>query len=166
MVDTVFKTWRYHMKKIALFFPLMVIMAGCGPSANDVDIAQAQGIIEAARAAQDAALAAQIAARGISDVGRGQTLILLMLTILVFILVALAVYLIVRRLAFRQNNFRRVSSGRWIGGPNAHWKKAAESDLYPQILLEQQLLLTQLLSQNQEETDRHDLSELPMDWWN
>jgi hypothetical protein len=153
------------MKKIGLFIPLMVILTACGPSANDVDIAQAQGIIEAARAAQDAAQAAQIAAKGISDVGRGQTFILLLLTILVCILVGLAVYLIVRRLAFQQNSFRPVSSGRWIGGPNAHWKKAAEPDLYPQMLLEQQLLLMQLLSQNKEETDRHDLSELPMDWW-
>jgi hypothetical protein len=153
------------MKKIALFIPLIVILTSCGPSANDVDIAQAQGIIEAAHAAQDAALAAQIAARGISDVGRGQTLILVLLTVLVFVLVGLAIYLIVQRLTFRQTMNRRVSSGRWISGPNAHWKKAAEPDLYPQILLEQQLLLAQLLSQNQEETDRHDLSELPMDWW-
>jgi hypothetical protein len=45
-------------------------------------------------------------------------------------------------------------------------KKSEEPDLYQQILLEQQWLLAQMLSQGHEETDQHDLSELPMDWWN
>jgi hypothetical protein len=74
------------MKKIGLFILLTVVLTACGPSNNAVDIAQAQSIIEAARAAQDAAQAAQIAARGISDVGRGPTLILVLLTLLVVVL--------------------------------------------------------------------------------
>jgi hypothetical protein len=154
------------MKKIGLFILLTVVLTACGPSNNAVDIAQAQSIIEAARAAQDAAQAAQIAARGISDVGRGQTLILVLLTLLVVVLVGLAVYLCLRRLVLLQRNFQKISSGRWLSGPNAHLKKSEEPDLYQQILLEQQWLLAQMLSQGHEETDQHDLSELPMDWWN
>ena len=49
-------------------------------SNNSVEITRAQGVIEAARAAQDAARAAQIASQGLSDVGRGQTFILVLLT--------------------------------------------------------------------------------------
>lgn len=154
------------MKTIGLFIPLMLILAACSPSQNAVDIAQAQSVIEAARAAQDAAYAAQIAARGISDIGRGQTLILVLLTLLLVLLVALAVFVVIRRLNNWQHGIRRIGSGKWLSGPNAHWKKTAdEPDLYRQMLIEQQLLLTQLLSHGQEETDNHDLSELPMDWW-
>ena len=62
-------------------------MAACGPSDNAVEIAQAQSVIEAARAAQDAARAAQIASQGLSDVGRGQTLILVLLTLVLVVLI-------------------------------------------------------------------------------
>jgi hypothetical protein len=154
------------MKNTGLFIPLAVLLAACGPSQNEVDIAQAQSVIEAAHAAQDAAKAAQIAAQGISDVGRGQTLILILLTLIVLLILSLAVVLVLRRLISVQGAIQKTSSGRWISGPNAHWKKSEEPDLYQQMLLEQQLLLTQLLSQGHEDTDQHDLSELPMDWWN
>lgn len=145
----------------------MAILAACSPSENAVDIAQAQSVIEAARAAQDAAYAAQIAAQGISDVGRDQTLILVLLTLLLVVILGLAVYLVVRRLVRIQRTFRQLSSGRWVSGPNAHWKKSEEPDLYQQMLIEQQWLLTQMLSQGHEDAaDTHDLLDLPHDWWN
>lgn len=155
------------MKKIGLFILIVVILAACGPSENAVDIAQAQSVIEAARAAQDASRAAQIAAQGISDVGRGQTLILVLLTLLVVVILCLAVYLVVRRLILIQHAYRKLTTGKWISGPNAHWRKAEEPDLYQQMLLEQQWLLTQLLSQGHEDADTgaHDLLDLPHDWW-
>jgi len=75
------------MKKIGFFIALvlsvLLVLVAYGPSDNAVEIAQAQGVIEAARAAQDAARAAQIATQGLSDVGRGQTLILVLLTLVV-----------------------------------------------------------------------------------
>ena len=153
------------MKKIGLFISLMVILAACGPTANEVVIAQAQSAIQAARAAQNAAQAAQVAAQGMSDVGRVQALILLLLTLLLVAMAGLAIYIISQRLTSWQRNFRQVRSGQWLSGPNAHWKKTEEPDLYQQMLLEQQWLLAQLLSQGQEETDHHDLSDLPTDWW-
>ena len=156
------------MKKIGLFMLIVAILAACGPSENAVDIAQAQSVIEAARAAQDASRAAQIAAQGsISDVGRGQTLILVLLTLLVVVILCITVYLVVRRLIRIQLAYRKLTSGKWISGPNAHWRKAEEPDLYQQMLLEQQWLLTQLLSQGHEDADAgaHDLMDLPHDWW-
>ena len=154
------------MKKIGLFVLIMVILTACGPTENAVDIAQAQSVIEAARAAQDASRAAQIAAQGVSDVGRGQTLILLLVTLIFVALFVLAVYLVVRRLIRIQRVYRNLTSGKWISGPNAHWRKSEEPDLYQQMLIEQQWLLTQLLSQGYEDaTDGHDLLDLPHDWW-
>lgn len=154
------------MKKIGLFVLMVMILAACGPTENAVDIAQAQSVIEAARAAQDASRAAQIAAQGLSDMGRGQTLILLLVTLIVFVLLGLAAYLIIRRLIRIQSVYRKVTSGTWISGPNAHWKKSEEPDLYQQMLIEQQWLLTQLLSQGHEDAaDTHDLLDLPHDWW-
>ncbi len=153
------------MKKIGLLIPLVVLLSACGPTQNEVDIAQAQSVIEAARAAQDAARAAQIAAQGISDIGRGQTLILVLLTLIVVLILSMAVFLVVRRLISVQRTIQQIPSGRWMSGPNAHWKKSAEPEIYQQMLLEQQLLLAQLLSQGHEEADQHALSEIPTDWW-
>ena len=86
------------MKKIGFFIALvlsvLLVLVACGPSDNAVEIAQAQSVIEAARAAQDAARAAQIASQGLSDVGRGQTLILVLLTLLVVLLIGLAAYIV------------------------------------------------------------------------
>jgi hypothetical protein len=165
MIDHTFIDTEVYMKTMSLLILLVVLLAACGPSENAVDIAQAQSVIEAARAAQDAAQAAQIAAQGVSDIGRGQTLILVMLTLIVVVILGLIAYFFVRRLIRVQQTFQQIPSGRWIGGPNAHWRKSEEPDLYRQMLLEQQLLLAQLLSQGSSETDQQDLSELPTDWW-
>lgn len=154
------------MKTTIFLIPLSLFATACSPTQNEVDIAQAQSVIEAAHAAQDAAKAAQIAAQGISDVGRGQTLILILLTLIVLLLLGLAVFLVLRRLIRVQGAIQKTSSGRWISGPNAHWKKSEEPELYQQMLLEQQLLLTQLLSQGHDDSEQHDLSDLPTDWWN
>ncbi len=156
------------MKKIGWLVLLATILTACGPSQNAVEIAQAQSVIEAARAAQDAAYAAQIAAQGISDVGRGQTLILLLITLIIVALLGLAVYFVVWRMIRAQRAYRQLtpgSTGRWLSGPNAHWRKSGEPDLYRQMLIEQQWLLTQLLSQGQEDIDTHELLDLPHDWW-
>ena len=154
------------MKTIGVMALSVLLLAACGPTENAVDIAQAQSVIEAARAAQDASRAAQIAAQGVSDVGRGQTLILLLVTLIVVVLLGLAAYLVIRRLIRIQRVYRKLSSGKWISGPNAHWRKSEEPDLYQQMLIEQQWLLTQLLSQGHEDAaDTHDLLDLPHDWW-
>ncbi len=160
------------MKKIGLFVLIAMILASCGPSENAVEIGQSQRVIEAARAAHETSRAAQIAAQGISDMGRSQTLFLLLVTLIFIVLLVLAVYLVLRRLIrlqrlFRQFSTGQISSGRWISDPNAHWRKSEESALYQQMLLDQQWLLTQLLSQGHEDADigSNELSDLPHDWW-
>ena len=78
------------MKKFVFFLFLVFlcfIAFSWMASNNCVEITQAQGVIEAARAAQDAARAAQIASQGLSDVGRGQTFILVLLTLVLVVLV-------------------------------------------------------------------------------
>ena len=78
------------MKKFAFFLFLVflcVFALSWVASDNSVEITRAQGVIEAARAAQDAARAAQIASQGLSDVGRGQTFILVLLTLVLVVLV-------------------------------------------------------------------------------
>ncbi len=157
------------MKKIVIFIAIVVlvllVVAACGPSDNAVEIAQAKSVIEAARAAQDAARAAQIASQGLSDVGRGQTLILVLLTLVVVLLTGLAVYIVLQRQIWKGNQFQPKTTGRWIGGPNAYWKRMDGSDPYQQLLLQQQLLLTQLLQQSQTETPEDGQPQLPAGWW-
>lgn len=157
------------MKKIVIFIALVLLVllaaASCGPSDNAVEIAQAQSVIEAARAAQDAARAAQIASQGLSDVGRGQTLILVLLTLLVVLLIGLAVYIVLQRQIWKHNQVQSKNTGRWIGGPNAQWKRMDSSDPYQQLLLQQQMLLTQLLQQSQVEAPEDDQPQLPAGWW-
>lgn len=66
-------------------------------SSSQRDIAQAQAVIESAKAAQEAARAANTAATGLSIMGSGQTLILLLLTAALVGTWALVVYLILQR---------------------------------------------------------------------
>lgn len=157
------------MKKIGFFIAIVVLVllavAACEPSDNAVEIAQAQSVIEAARAAQDAARAAQVASQGLSDVGRGQTLILVLLTLVVVLLTGLAVYMVIQRQFWKRSQFQPKATGRWIGGPNAHWKRMDGSDPYQQLLLQQQMLLTQLLQQSQAESQDDDPPQLPAGWW-
>jgi uncharacterized membrane protein len=157
------------MKKIVIFIAIVVLVllaaAACGPSENAVEIAQAQGVIEAARAAQDAARAAQIASQGLGDVGRGQTLILILLTLMVVLLIGIAAYIVIQRQIWKRSQFQSKNTGRWIGGPNAHWKRMGSPDPYQQLLLQQQMLLTQLLQQSQAETQDDDPPQLPIGWW-
>jgi len=157
------------MKKIVIFIALVLLVllaaASCGPSDNAVEIAQAQSVIEAARAAQDAARAAQIASQGLSDVGRGQTLILVLLTVVMVLLTGLAVYIVLQRQIWKHNQVRSKDKGRWMSGPNAHWKRVDAPDPYQQLLLQQQMLLTQLLQQSQVESEDDDRPQLPAGWW-
>lgn len=157
------------MKKIGFFIALvlsvLLVIAACGPSDNAVEIAQAQGVIEAARAAQDAARAAQIASQGLSDMGRGQTLILILLTLVVILLIGVAAYIIIQRQIWKHSQVQPRNTGRWMSGPNAHWKRVEGSDPYQQLLLQQQILLTQLLQESRTETDEDDRPQLPSGWW-
>ena len=157
------------MKKIVIFIAIVVLVllavAACGPSDNAVEIAQAQSVIEAARAAQDAARAAQIASQGLSDVGRGQTLILILLTLVVIFLIGMAAYIVIQRQIWKHSQVQPRNTGRWMSGPNAHWKRVESPDPYQQLLLQQQMLLTQLLQGSQAETDEDDRPQLPSDWW-
>jgi len=157
------------MKKIGFFIAIVLLVllaaAACGPSDNAVEIAQAQSVIEAARAAQDAAQAAQIASQGLSDVGRGQTLILVLLTLLVVLLIGLAVYIVLQRQIWKRSQFQLKNTGRWMSGPNAHWKRVDAPDPYQQLLLQQQMLVTQLLQQSQAEAPEDDQPQLPVGWW-
>ena len=153
------------MKRIVVFILITFILIACGPTDNAVDIAQAQSAIEAARAAQDAARAAQIAAEGLSDVSRGQTLILVLLTIILVAIVVVGVYLLV----VRALNFQRIKNSnsppRWISGPNAQWKRLEQPDLNYQIILQQQQLLAQMLSQSQTELSEEEPPQIPSGWW-
>ena len=157
------------MKKIGFFIALvlsvLLVVAACGPSDNAVEIAQAQSVIEAARAAQDAARAAQIASHGLSDVGRGQTLILILLTLVGILLIGMAAYIVIQRQIWKHRQVQPRNTGRWMSGPNAHWKRVESPDPYQQLLLQQQMLLTQLLQQSQAETEEEDQPQLPSDWW-
>ena len=157
------------MKKIgfiiALVLLVFLVVAACGPSDNAVDIAQAQSVIEAARAAQDAARAAQIASQGLSDVGRGQTLILVLLTLVLVVLSGLAVYIVIQRQIWKHSHIQQKDDGRWVNGPNAHWKRVEGVDPYQQLLLQQQILLTQLLQQSQAANEDEDQPQLPTGWW-
>jgi uncharacterized protein HemX len=157
------------MKKIAFFIALvlsvLLVVAAFRPSDNAVEIAQAQSVIEAARAAQDASRAAQIASQGLSDVGRGQTLILVLLTLVVVLLIGMAAYIVIQRQIWKHSQSQPKNAGRWMSGPNAHWKRVEGSDPYQQLLLQQQMLLTQLLQESQAETDEDHRPQLPSDWW-
>jgi len=157
------------MKKIGFFIALvlsvLLVVAACRPSDNAVEIAQAQSVIEAARAAQNAARAAQIASQGLSDVGRGQTLILVLLTLVVVLLIGLAACIVVQRQIWKHSQVQPKNTGRWMSGPNAHWKRVEGSDPYQQLLLQQQMLLTQLLQQSQVESEEDDRPRLPTGWW-
>lgn len=157
------------MKKIGFFVALVLlfflVVAACGPSDNAVEIAQAQSVIEAARAAQDAARAAQIASQGLSDVGRGQTLILVLLTLVLVVLVGLAVYVVIQRQIWKHSHIQQKGAGRWVNGPNAHWKRVEGVDPYQRLLLQQQILLTQLLQQSQAANEDEDQPQLPTGWW-
>jgi len=153
------------MKKIGLLLiSVFLVLAACGPSDNAVEIAQAQSVIEAARAAQDAARAAQIASQGLSDVGRGQTLILILLTLVVVLMIGLAAYIVIQHQNWKHNQAQVKSTGRWISGPNAGWKRIENPDPY-QLLLQQQMLLTQLIQQSQAEANEDDQPQLPTRWW-
>ena len=155
------------MKKI-LFFLILVFLGFIAfswmASNNSVEITRAQGVIEAARAAQDAARAAQIASQGLSDVGRGQTFILVLLTLVLVVLVGLVAYIVIQRQISKPTQVLP-KSGRWVSGPNAHWKRVENPDPYQQLLLQQQMLLTQLLQQNQLEAGENDQPQLPDGWW-
>ena len=154
------------MKKIGFLIVLvLLVVAACGPSDNAVEIAQAQSVIEAARAAQDAARAAQIASQGLSDVGRGQTLILVLLTFVVVLLIGMAAYIVIQRQIWKHSQSQPKHAGRWMSGTNAHWKRVDAPDPYQQLLLQQQVLLTQLMQQSQAETEEDDRPQLPSDWW-
>ena len=157
------------MKKIGFFIALvlsvLMVVAASRASDNAVEIAQAQSVIEAARAAQDAARAAQIASQGLGDVGRGQTLILVLMTLVVVLLIGLAAYIVIQRQIWKHSQVQPKHSGRWMSGPNAHWKRVDGPDPYQQLLLQQQMLLTQLLQQSQVETEEDERPQLPTGWW-
>ncbi len=156
------------MKKFVFFLVLVflcVFALSWVTSDNSVEITRAQGVIEAARAAQDAARAAQIASQGLSDVGRGQTFILVLLTLVLVVLVGLVVYIVIQRQIWMHSKVQPQNTGRWVSGPNAHWKRVENPDPYQQLLLQQQMLLTQLLQQNQMEAGENDQPQLPDGWW-
>jgi hypothetical protein len=156
------------MKKFLFFLILVflcVITLSWVTSDNSIEITRAQGVIEAARAAQDAARAAQIASQGLSDVSRGQTFILVLLTLALVVLVGLVMYIVIQRQIWKHTQVLPKNTGRWVSGPNAHWKRVENPDPYQQLLLQQQMLLTQLLQQNQMEVGDNDQPQLPDGWW-
>jgi hypothetical protein len=154
------------MKKIIFLIVLLLLApAACGPNDNAVEIAHAQSVIEAARAAQDAARAAQIASQELSGVGRGQTSILVLLTLILVILACLAAYIVIQRQLWKRNHIQQKGAGGWISGPNAHWKRVDDPDPYQQLLLQPQMKIAQLLQQSHAETEEGDRPQLPDGWW-
>jgi hypothetical protein len=86
------------MKWIAMIgIGLGIVWLWSSISSSQRDIAQAQAVIESAKAAQEAAKAANTAATGLSIMGSGQTLILLLLTAALVGTWALVVYLVIQR---------------------------------------------------------------------
>jgi hypothetical protein len=152
------------MKIISFFLMVSLILAGCVPSNNALEIAQVLSVIEAARAVQDVAQAAQIASQGLSYVGRGQILILVLLVLVLVLLVMTTAYIVIQRLIQIKGPILPISSSRWMGGPDAHWKRIDTHDPY-QLLLQQQMLLTQILQQSKAGADEDDPPQLSSDWW-
>ena len=97
--------------------------------------------------------------------GRGQTLILILLTLMVVLLIGIAAYIVIQSQVWKRSQFQSKNTRRWIGGPNAHWKRMGSPDPYQQLLLQQQMLLTQLRQQSQAETQDDDPPQLPTGWW-
>lgn len=118
---------------------MLKLLPFLGPSNNAVDIAQAEAAIEAARAAQNAAEAAKISAQGLSDVARGQTVILLLLTLQVVLVVSGLFWLwYARQTQAAKTN--PIPQPRTLPGSQA----PALPDLTPFIQLEHLRLLNQL----------------------
>jgi hypothetical protein len=89
---------RHAMKWITMIgIGLGIVWLWSSINSSQRDIAQAQAVIESARAAQEAAKAANTAATGLSIMGSGQTLILLLLTAALVGTWALVIYLVIQR---------------------------------------------------------------------
>jgi uncharacterized membrane protein len=157
------------MKKIVIFITIVVLVllaaAACGPSDNAVEIAQAQSVIEAARAAQDAARAAQIASQGLSDVGRGQTLILVLLTLVVVLLIGMAAYIVIQRQIWKHSQVQPKNNGRWMSGPNAHWKRWMLLILTNNCSSNSKCCLPSFCSKARSKSEDDDRPQLPAGWW-
>ena len=106
-----------------------------------------------------------LVAQEIIDLNHSQVLILLLVTLILIVIFGLAVFLIVRRLIRIWGAYRELVSNGWIDEPEAHWRKGEETNLNLQTLTEQQWLFNQFLSQGYDDTDIHDLLDLPHDWW-
>ena len=142
------------MKKIGFFSLFLLALVAYGSKGYTMNTSQDLSVIKAARVAQ-----------GINDLDHSEVLILLLVTLTFVVLFGLAVLLIVRRLIRIGRAYRELVSNRWIDEPDAHWRKGEETDLYMQMHTEQQWLFYQFLSQGQDDTDTHDLLDLPHDWW-
>jgi hypothetical protein len=88
-------------------------------SDNAVQIEQAQAVIQAARAAQDASQAAKIASAGLGATAFVNSLILLLLAITLLVLAAGGLYylIVIRRQQIQPR------PQQWAPGPNARWGK-------------------------------------------
>jgi hypothetical protein len=149
------------MKKIGLFFLLIVILTACNTTNKKVDSVRTQSVFQAIHAVQGTAKAAKVATPGLNEVGHWPFLILMLLVLFLVVPFVLIIFVIIRCLALWKHYIWRTGSGLWIGALDAQWKKTEEPDLYQQMQLDQQWLFSQLLSQGQEETDQ---PELPIDW--
>jgi HAMP domain-containing protein len=145
------------MNNIGFFSRFLPALVAYRSRGNTVDIAHAPRILETARTVQ-------IASHGISDVGRSQVLILLLMTLIFIALFVLVVYLIVRRLIRIERAYRELVSNGWIDEPEAHWRKCKETNLFMQTLTEQQWLFNLFISHGHDDTNTHDLLDLPHDW--
>ena len=106
-----------------------------------------------------------LVAQGIIDLNHSQVLILLLVTLILIVIFGLTVFLIVRRLIRIGHAYRELVSNGWIDEPEAHWRKGEETDLYMQMHTEKQWLFNQFLSQGHDDTDTHDLLDVPHDWY-
>jgi hypothetical protein len=163
--NSVFKLRRCHMKKIGLFILLIVILTACSTSKKTMDIVRTQSIIQAIHAVQGTDKAPKVATLGLNEVDLWQFPILMLLVLFLVVPFVLVVFVFIRCLALWKHYIWRIGSRHCIGEPDTLWKKSEEPNLYQQILLEQQWLFSQLISQSQEEAEIHDLSEPSTDWW-
>ena len=90
---------------------------------------------------------------------------LLMVLILILAgMVSLVVYVVIWCLGLWRGHKFRSGLGYEILPPKSRDEKTWNSDLHQQMQLDQRWLLSELLSQNQEDTSSHDWFEPPTDW--
>jgi hypothetical protein len=90
--------------------------------------------------------------------------LLVVLVVILAATVGLVIQVVLWCLGLRRHKNIQSRLGIGIITPSSWDEETWNSDLHQQMQLDQQWLLSQLLSQNQEDSSSHDWFEPPMDW--